>query len=174
MTSNNNNITNYKKTSAKFLMDYIANVSVQEDSETKAKIALAGDVYIKAWSWATLNKIFFFFSIFGTLSLIGWPVVVVIFSEKFPVQEATILQTSITAMTAFFVYMYRYYKSRQMFCENILRHIAFGTENLDTLVPKVIEGMNKLDKGFTFSISKKKDETTKKKVEIVKKRTLEK
>ncbi|WP_339865420.1 hypothetical protein [Paremcibacter congregatus] len=149
-------MTDYKKTSARFLIDYISTLP-QDDPDNAAKAALAGDVYIKAWSWAALNKLFFFLAMFGSLAVILWPAFVVIFTKFFTLQEAAILQTCLTAITAFFVYFYRYYKTRQMFSENILRHIAFGKDPVADLIPKVIEGMGRLDQGFTFSVPRKDD-----------------
>lgn len=154
-------MTSYRKTSAEFLIEYIED---ERDSQAngKKKHALAGDVYIKAWSSAMLNKVSFILSLFGSLTLILWPALMILKPEictikisDLSTQDAAVIQTVLTALTGFFIYLYRYYKSRQMLAENLLRYIAFTSQPIDKLANRVIEGMEKLDKGFTFSTAEK-------------------
>lgn len=164
-------MASYRKTSAEFLIDHIED-ECDSQANGKKKHALAGDVYIKAWSYAMLNKVFFFLSLFGSLALILWPAIMVLKPEicgikisDLSMQDAAIIQTVLTALTGFFIYLYRYYKSRQMFTENLLRYIAFTSHPIDELANRVIEGMEKLDKGFTFSTAEKNGNTEKDKTE---------
>lgn len=161
------------RTSARFLLDYskellknnwgVSNAAgtgtpANDKTELK-KFAMIYDLYIKARSYAILNKIFFCLGIILCLFVLIWPSLGFVFTEIDLFKNA-IIQTTITGMAALNITIYSHYKKRQLFTENLMRHVVFAEESIDQLVKTIINEMAKIDQGFSFStLTKKPSET---------------
>lgn len=143
------------QTSGAFLLKVVRAAAETEGEEGVRRYALAFDVYIKSRSYAIINKICFWLSVLSSITVVIWPALIVLFLDlrlfsNSQFVNAAVTQTGITALAALFIYLYRFYKARQMHTENLLRLIAFGRLSLDELVQRVIDEMDRVDKGFAF------------------------
>ncbi len=138
------------QTSAAFLLKVIEGGAWPDEAERSRRYDLAFDVYIKARSYALLNKVFFFLALFGTVAVVSWPVVAVLEVVEGTVLSASVTQTAVTAFTAFAVYFYSYFKKRQMACETLMRTIAFSEKTSADLWPVILDELARLDEGFAF------------------------
>jgi hypothetical protein len=119
---------------------------------------LACDVGIKQRSFALLNKLFWVLALLLTIALLAWPLVAAwmgTWGDR--LLDAAVAQTMLTALAAFAVYFYQYYKKRQLAAENLLRLIAFSKRPAHVLVQQVIDELSRIDQGFGFSIGKAQD-----------------
>ena len=90
----------------------------------------------------------------GSLVLI-WPSLGFVFTEIDLFKNA-VIQTTITGMAALNITIYSHYKKRQLFTENLMRHVVFTEESIDQLVKTIINEMSKIDQGFSFNTLTKK------------------
>jgi pilus assembly protein TadC len=95
------------QTSATLLISYAEKLKQQAKPEKKLeaekKYLLIYDIYIKANSYAWLNKVFFCFSIVFALAVLLWPSLSIIFKSNISkwewVKSATV-QTTVTGLAA--------------------------------------------------------------------------
>ncbi|MFT5085350.1 MAG: hypothetical protein ACI9Y1_003409 [Lentisphaeria bacterium] len=155
---NKDSIFDPNQTSASLLISFSEERMNQADprdkGEAEIKHLLAYDVYIKARSYALLNKIFFFISIiFGLLVLI-WPSFSVIFKSKLSrwewVKSATV-QTTVTGIAALTFAFYSQYKDKQTYAETLMRHVVYSEISTSLLSKTVSDELNKIDRGFSFN-----------------------
>lgn len=149
---------NPNRTSARFLLDYSKELLKNNGEVSNAalkKFAMTYDLYIKARSYAILNKIFFCLGIILCLFVLIWPSLGFVFTEIDLFKNA-IIQTTITGMAALNITIYSHYKKRQLFTENLMRHVVFAEESIDQLIKTIINEMAKIDQGFSFSTLTKK------------------
>lgn len=147
------------KTSARFLVEAAATKFPSSDSGApQDAYLLIYDLYIKARSYAIINKIMFWLSIlFGILVLI-WPALSVL--AKYvalpspDLLSSTVVQTSVTALAALAFMIYSHYKKQQMMLENLMRLILLSDEDFQTTLQTVITEMQKIDLGFAFDAIK--------------------
>ncbi len=148
---------NPNKTSARFLVDYskalLMNNEEVPDNSLK-KFAMIYDLYIKSRSYAILNKIFFLLGILMCFFVLIWPSLGFVF-EAVSLFKSAVIQTTITGLAALCIAIYSHYKKRQLFTENLIRHVVFSEESIDQLVKIIITEMSKIDQGFSFHISTK-------------------
>jgi hypothetical protein len=148
------------KTSAKLLADFAsANWGMEKDGaspELQRRFLMVYDLYIKARSYAIINKISFWLSVAAGIMVLAWPSIAVI-SKDFGVDKeflkSAIVQTSVTALAVLTFAVYSHYKKRQMVMENLMRHVVFSNDATEALLERVLKEMERIDTGFVFSES---------------------
>lgn len=145
---------NLHQTSGAFLLDVLRRRAEAADAtaETVHRYEIACDVYIKQWSYAALNKAFFWLAFLATLAVLVWPVLLATLQSLKGLELVTsaITQAMVTAVAAFFIGLYLHYKSRQTSAETLLRTIAFGDVPPERLAELVNEELNRIDQGVRF------------------------
>jgi hypothetical protein len=150
--------------SASLLIQY-AQVSASQASpeqklQAEQRLVILYDLYIKARSYALLDKVFFWLSIVAALAVLLWPSIAVIFKDRLGEKEwakSAVVQTTVTGIAALAFAFYSQYKDKQTYTENLMRYALFSKEDPTALSNKVIEEIAKIDKGFSFSSLIKKD-----------------
>lgn len=147
------------QTSASLMMEYVkSSVCRVEGSsspvgEDERKLVLVYDLYVKARSYAMLNKLFFGLSLLFSIAVLLWPAMGVVFKKRFGDQEwyrSTVVQTTITAIAALMIAFYDQYKDKQTYTENLMRYTVYSSQPVEALSRKVIEELGKIDSGFSF------------------------
>ncbi len=144
------------KTSAELLVDYVAKTwRDHPDQQLQWRFLLVYDLFIKARSYAILNKLFFCLALLAGVLVLAWPSIAVIFAPlKFEgLVEPAVLQTSITGLAALLFAAYSHYKKRQMHAENLMRYVIFSHDTTDVVIEKILKEMERIDAGFVFSES---------------------
>jgi hypothetical protein len=123
-------------------------------AEAEKRHLLLLDIYIKARSYAILNKVFFWFSVvFGVMVLL-WPSLSIIFKSRVQnwewVKSATV-QTTVTGLAALMFTFYSQYKDKQTYAETLMRHVIYSEQSTADLSVKVAEELSRIDRGFSFS-----------------------
>jgi len=146
------------QTSAALMIDYskcqVLAASEEDAPEATKHHLLLVDIYNKAWSYAFLNKLFFWFSVaFGVMVLL-WPSLSIIFKSKVQnwewVKSATV-QTTVTGLAALMFTFYSQYKDKQTYAETLMRHVIYSEQRTADLSTKVVEELARIDRGFSFS-----------------------
>ena len=156
------NILNPNQTSAKLLMDYAKTAVCRTDAtgtakpttQEERKLVLIYDLYVKARSYAILNKVFFWLSLISAVAVFLWPALGVLLKDRLGEREwykSAIVQTTVTGIAALMFAFYSQYKDKQTYTENLMRYAVFSDKPLDELSQKVIEEIGKIDIGFSFS-----------------------
>jgi len=131
------------------------------------RVALIEDIYIKSWSYAALNKGFFWLSMVLAALILSWPALGAILRPADPpegeeappptrLQRAVIapsVQTSVTALAAFSFAFYAHYKEKQAVSETLMRSVLYAQTIDQPLIDGVVAQMTEMDKGFGFSTS---------------------
>jgi hypothetical protein len=150
------------KTSAKLLAGY-ARVKLTLMSEGLSKdeidknyqlFLLVYDLYIKANSYAILNKIAFNLAIIFGLMVLIWPSVAILshdYGWEKEFLKSAVVQTTITGIAALMFAIYSHYKKRQVITENLMRYALFSKDSLQLIEEKVLQEMARIDTGFSFS-----------------------
>lgn len=150
------------QTSARLLMDY-AKVRVCQSeagggeqastANDEQKLVLVYDLYVKARSYAILNKIFFWLSVISAFAVFIWPSLGVILKNRLTEEwyKSAIVQTTITGIAALMFAFYSQYKDKQTYTENLMRYAVFSDKPVNELAQKVMEEIGKIDSGFSFS-----------------------
>lgn len=145
---------NPRQTSGAFLLEVLRRRAEADDAPQEAvrRYELAFDVYIKQWSYAALNKIFFWLALLSSVAVLVWPALLATLKalEGFSVVSSAITQTMATAVAAFFVALYLHYKARQTAAETLLRAIAFGAQPVEDMAATVSEELRRIDQGVGF------------------------
>ena len=120
---------------------------------------MANAGYIKQWSYAVLNKVFFWLALIATMAVLVWPVLLVTLQSLKGLELVTsaITQAMATGIAAFFIGLYLHYKSRQTSTEMLLRTIAFGDIPPDKLAQVVNDELSRIDQGVRFRPQTKDD-----------------
>lgn len=157
------NILSPNQTSAKLLMDYAKTAVCKSAAAPEAtpqtlnderKLVLIYDLYVKARSYAILNKLFFCLSLISALAVFLWPSLGVLMKDRLGDREwykSAIVQTTVTGIAALMFAFYSQYKDKQTYTENLMRYAVFADRPVDELSQKVIEEIGKIDIGFSFS-----------------------
>lgn len=133
------------------------------------RVALIEDIFIKSWSYAMLNKGFFWLSMTLAALVLTWPALGAILKPADPPegQEAppptrlqravgsASVQTSVTALAAFCFAFYAHYKEKQAVSETLMRSVLYAETVDQELIDNVVGQMTEMDKGFGFSTSAK-------------------
>lgn len=125
-----------------------------EKRQAEIKYVLLYDIYIKARSYAILNKIFFWLSVIFGLSILLWPAFTVVFQKKTGswewIKSATV-QTTVTGIAALMFTFYSQYKDKQTYAETLMRYVLYSEDSVSTLSIKVSEELSRIDRGFSFN-----------------------
>ena len=146
------------QTSASLLMKHseqaVTEAGTEEKSEAVKKHLLMKDIYIKASSYAIINKIFFFLSIISAIAVFLWPSLSIVFKRQWENREwlkSATVQTTITAIAALMFTFYSQYKDRQTNAESLMRYVVYSEETAGELSLKVSEELARIDRGFSFT-----------------------
>lgn len=152
------------KTSARLLIDYAEEKWIKQAEasypQQEKLFLILYDLYIKARSYAIINKVAFWLSILAGIMVFIWPSLAVIskdFGLNLAFFESAIVQTTVTGLAALTFAVYSHYKKRQLYVENLMRYVIYAEQPDQALVDKVLKEMEKIDTGFSFAntISKK-------------------
>ncbi|MFT4993323.1 MAG: hypothetical protein ACI965_000341 [Paraglaciecola sp.] len=151
------NIFQTWQTSASLLMKHsqqgVSEASAEEKPEALKKNLLMQDMYIKASSYAIINKVFFFLSIISAIAVFLWPALSIVFKHKWEnsdwLKSATV-QTTVTAIAALMFTFYSQYKDKQTHTENLMRYVIYAEQPASQLSLKVSEELAGIDRGFSF------------------------
>jgi hypothetical protein len=154
--------------SASLLVAYAEQQKEQADPSMKEEAAkkylLTYDIYIKARSYAILNKLFFWLSVVFGLAVLLWPSLSIVFKERLSrwewVKSATV-QTTVTGIAALMFAFYTDYKDKQTYAETLMRYVIYSKADATSLSVKVSEELSKIDRGFSFSTVLGRDNGTK-------------
>ncbi len=113
----------------------------------------ADRLYIKAWSYALLNKIAFVFALVFGLAVLICPLVASL-TARYPyvkaVFETAIVQTTVTGIAALAYAVYAHYKRQQLAAENLMRYVLFSNDPAPRLYERVSRALSRVDAGFEF------------------------
>lgn len=155
-------ILNPTQTSAKLLMDYTKTAVCQSRGDGTAKpatpnderkLVLVYDLYVKARSYALLNKLFFGLSLVSAIAVLLWPALGVLMKDRLGQRDwyqSAIVQTTVTGIAALMFAFYSQYKDKQTYTENLMRYAVFSDKPVFELSQKIIEEVGKIDSGFSF------------------------
>lgn len=135
------------------------------DANDGLRVAIIEDIYIKSWSYAILNKGFFWVSIALALLVLVWPSVGAIFKPDPPADNedpapptrfqkaisAASVQTSVTALAAFSFAFYAHYKEKQSLSESLMRTVLYADTLDQKMIDRVVSQMTEMDRGFGFA-----------------------
>ena len=146
------------KTSAKLLVDYATTNwgenAAEVSPDSKLRYLMVYDLYIKARSYAIINKIAFWFAAVTGILVLIWPSVAIVMRdfgiEKGFLKEA-VIQTTITAIAALIFAVYSHYKKRQMYTENMMRYVIYSDKPIQTIKDYLLQELGINDAGFDFS-----------------------
>jgi len=151
-------VFNASQTSASMMIKYAEKsmkASSAEDAvQAELKFVVLYDVYIKAKSYALLNKVFFWFSVIAALAVLLWPSLSIVFKAKLDKWEwlkSATVQTTVTAIAALLFMFYSQYKDKQTNAETLMRHIMFSDKPAHELSLRVADELSKIDRGFSFN-----------------------
>jgi hypothetical protein len=144
--------------SASLLVAYAEQLKDQADAtmkeEAEKKYLLTYDIYIKARSYAILNKIFFVLSVLFGLAVLLWPSLSIVFKERLSrwewVKSATV-QTTVTGIAALMFAIYTDYKDKQTYAETLMRYVVYSKADAASLSLGVSEELSRIDRGFSFN-----------------------
>lgn len=140
------------QTSARLLLDY-GRKRWKADAGAD-HLALLSDLYIKARSYALINKVAFVFALVAGLAVLIWPSVAVIttdFGFKRALFESAVVQTTITAVAALAFAIYGHYKRQQVSVENLMRYVLFSGDPVPALFDRISRQLSRVDTGFNFA-----------------------
>ena len=141
------------RTSARLMFDFAAEtLGKAEDPAARRQMLMVADLYIKARSFAILNKIAFVWALGCAVLIALWPAVAVL-AEGGPAGlralSSAAVQTSVTALAALGYAVYAHYKKRQQVVENLMRRIL-AVEPRAMELERVLAELERIDQGFAF------------------------
>ncbi|MBO9402266.1 hypothetical protein [Shimia sp. R9_3] len=114
-------------------------------------LVLSSDLYIKARSYALLNKFGFWVALILALLVVVWPALST-FASDLAFLKSAIVQTSVTALAALSFALYAHYKKRQVAAENLMRLLVTAApKEADEVVARILSEIERMDQGFSFS-----------------------
>lgn len=155
------------KTSARLLVDYASEKwgpqANDKDPQMEKLFLMIYDLYIKARSYAIINKVAFWLAVVAGIMVLAWPSLAIItkyfgFDKDF--LKSAIVQTTVTGLAAFTFAVYSHYKKRQMYVENLMRYVVYSDHQNQALLERVVKEMDRIDTGFSFTdaVAKKDNE----------------
>lgn len=146
------------QTSARLLLEFARKNWIDNntaaDLQDQQRYLLLHDLYIKARSFSIINKVAFWFALFGGIAVVVWPMAAelsVAFEWDKNFFTSAIVQTTITAFAGLAFAIYSHYKKRQLFVENLMRAVVYADDWDPALVERVIKEMERIDSGFGFA-----------------------
>lgn len=157
ITDSDDSFYSPNQTSASLLVKYAESVKKQAPAENKQqaeqKFLLVYDIYIKAKSYALLNKIFFWLSGIAAVCVLLWPSLGIIFRNRLSEMEwvkSAVVQTTVTGIAALTFAFYSQYKDKQVYAETLMRQVIFSEQSVTDLSLKVADELARIDRGFSF------------------------
>ncbi len=148
------------RTSARLMFDFAAETFGKSDEPAaRRQMLVIADLYIKARSFAILNKIAFVWALGCAILIALWPAVAVLaegFSTGARALTSAAVQTSVTALAALGYAVYAHYKKRQQAVENLMRRIL-ATEAGTMDLERVLGELERIDQGFAFPDPTRRD-----------------
>lgn len=153
-------------TSARLLFEFAAShwgpqiQAQQPDLVTEKRYLLVHDLYIKARSYALLNKVAFWLALLLGIAVVIWPSLEVLGKALLDADNAVlssaVVQTTVTGLAALTFALYSHYKKRQVCIENLMRQLIYTdlpqtAEADDEIVAKVLMELERIDAGFSFT-----------------------
>ena len=139
------------RTSARLLLDYAA--TRWPEAADADRLAMMSDLYIKARSYALLNKAAFVTALVFGLAVLIWPSVAVVTADS-PYAKAlfqsAVVQTTVTGVAALAYALYAHYKRQQLAAENLMRYVLFSGDAVPAIVDRVSRQLLSVDTGFNF------------------------
>jgi len=128
----------------------------------KQKIhTLVKDLEIKSSSYALLNKVFFWFSLFFALCIISFPVISTLVPKDS--KSAKIFNPAqlpaITLLAGLCFTFYSDYKGKQTSAENLIRYAYNSSDKIEIISKTVRDGLAEIDSGHDFSELVKSEKT---------------
>ncbi|MDJ0613413.1 MAG: hypothetical protein QNJ29_07015 [Rhizobiaceae bacterium] len=149
----------------------------KEHSDQEAiRLSIIEDIYTKSWSYAWINKIAFWFSIFFGILIILWPTFVSVMRQdsdegrelayksagspskkqrenslRKRVLTSATAQSAVAALAALSFAFYSYYKDKQAISENLMRTALYAEVLTPELQTEIFDRLLEMDKGFQFS-----------------------
>jgi hypothetical protein len=146
------------KTSARLLVDYAlqkwAIDSGQKNTQSERLYLISYDLYIKARSYAIINKLAFWMAVVAGILVLAWPSLAIIakdFGYEKEFLKSAIVQTTVTGLAALTFAVYSHYKKRQVYLENLMRRLIYADQSNQLLLDKILSELERLDTGFGFS-----------------------
>jgi len=124
-----------------------------DDPAVRRQMLMIADLYIKARSFAILNKIAFFWALLCAVVIALWPAVAMLaegYSTGARALASAAVQTSVTALAALGYAVYAHYKKRQQAVENLMRRIL-AFEPGAMVLERVLAELERIDQGFAFT-----------------------
>lgn len=119
-----------------------------EQAQSAAQhLLLIEDLYIKACSYAWINKLCFWLALTGALSVLLLPVLPQLLPE-WPWLNEPGLASTLMALSALLCNLYQQYKQRQTQTENLMRQVLFSDQPIESLAAQVMAQLQQLDTGF--------------------------
>ena len=161
---NDKSIYSPNKICAKLLVDYAGEAWGPGSTHARPRrYLMLYDLYIKARSYAWVNKFAFWASVLSGAMVLIWPSLAIVctdFDLELKFLESAIVQTTITGLAALTFAVYSHYKKRQMYMENLMRVVVYSDEPDDVVAEKVLFEMERIDSGFNFSDTITKSDDT--------------
>ena len=146
------------QTSARLLVDFASQKWGPDASdstpESEKRFLIIYDLYIKARSYALINKTAFWLAILSGIMVLIWPSLAIVpkdFGMEREFLRSAIVQTTVTGLAALTFAIYSHYKRRQMYVENLMRHVIYSDESGEELIDKILNEVQRIDAGFSFS-----------------------
>ncbi|RVU39185.1 hypothetical protein EOI86_08030 [Hwanghaeella grinnelliae] len=145
-----------RQTSAELIFKYSRCLAENADGEASKKHLLVTDIYVKAWSYSLINKIFFWFSITAAGLVVLWPSASVVLKKRIEEEgslqwiRSPVLQTTITGLAALSFALYAQYKDQQTSAETLMRDVFFSTKDVEILAQSAAKELARIDRGFNF------------------------
>lgn len=125
------------------------------DETASRTLLLVSDLYVKARSYAWINKSAFWASLVLSVATLLWPAFSILAVEGTTLAafvQSPIAQASVTALAALAIALYTNYKGKQNAMETLMRRVIFAKpDEIDALIQSVVDGIEKADMGFGFT-----------------------
>ncbi len=114
---------------------------------------LIKDLEIKATSYAFINKVFFWLSLFFAICIIGIPIATSVIKQDSIMHKifSPTQLPAITLLAGLCFTFYSDYKGKQTSAENLMRYTFFSTDSVKKISKTVREGLSEIDNGQDFS-----------------------
>ena len=114
-----------------------------------ARYVLMCDLFIKARSYAWMNKLAFWASLLLAIAVITWPFLGFWF-DTVKTFQSTIALTTLSALFALSFAIYSTYRKRQTSVESLMRIVLFSEEASASLSTEIAKHLQAIDAGFDF------------------------
>ncbi|WP_425071214.1 hypothetical protein [Sagittula sp. S175] len=138
--------------SAKLLLDAAERQFVTGRDDGAAldfRYVLMCDLYIKARSYALMNKPAFWLSMVFALAVICWPLLGAYY-EQVKLFQSTVALTTLSALFALSFALYSTYRKRQTSIESLMRIVLFSNDGKASLSTEIAKHLQAIDAGFDF------------------------